>query len=257
MKKIVPFNNVLTFDTDVKEITAISLEHKIETEKDSISGLFYISGEYKITDGQLEKEKFNFELPFDIALGSNYNLDTLVVDIDDFRYELIERNKLKVNIDLYIDGEIIEDNQQNEENNETIFTSEELRELKEDSEESENNNVKEEASEPILTKIQERLDLLDEMIANVKKEENKTTTDSVEDINIDIDNTNINNNETIFNGFNEEEKYVTYRVYTVLENDTLDKVMEKYNITKEELSKYNSLEDIHPGVKLIIPSNER
>ena len=108
MKKIVPFNNILTFNTDVKEITAISLEHKIETTEDTVSGVFYITGEYKITEGQLEKEKFNFELPFDIALGSNYKQDTLVIDIDDFRYELIEDNKLKVNIDLYIDGEEIE-----------------------------------------------------------------------------------------------------------------------------------------------------
>jgi uncharacterized protein YfkK (UPF0435 family) len=67
-----------------------------------------ITGEYKITDGQLAREKFSFDLPFDIALGCNYNLDTIVVDIDDFRYELIDRNQLKVNIDLYIDGEVVE-----------------------------------------------------------------------------------------------------------------------------------------------------
>ena len=73
MKKIIPFNNVLTFETDVCEITAISLEPAIEKKSDAISGVFYISGEYKITDGQLEKNKFNFELPFDIALGSEYN----------------------------------------------------------------------------------------------------------------------------------------------------------------------------------------
>ena len=68
MKKIVPFNNVLNFETDVCEITAISLEHKIDMEDDAISGVFYITGEYKIIDGQLEREKFNFELPFDIAI---------------------------------------------------------------------------------------------------------------------------------------------------------------------------------------------
>lgn len=222
MKKIIPFNNVLTFNTDVKEITAISLEHKIEPKKDSISGVFYISGEYKITDGQLEKEKFNFELPFEIALGCSYNLDTLVIDIDDFRYELVENNKLKVNIDLYIDGEILEE-PKTEEN-------------------------KDDSSEPILTKIQERLDLLDEMINNVKKEEEKP-----EETNINIEN---NNNDITFDAINEEEKYVTYRVYTVLDNDTLDKIIEKYNTTKEELSKYNSLEDIHPGIKLIIPESK-
>ena len=251
MKKIVPFNNVLTFDTDVKEITAISLEHKINTEENEVNGVFYITGEYKITDGQLEKEKFNFELPFDIALGSNYNLDTLVVDIDDFRYELVEENKLKVNIDLYIDGEVIE-------KDEVIQSSDET--LKEDRviEESKDKEIKKESiNEPLLTKIQERLDILDEMISSVKKEEDNKNEEKElsEEVNIDINNDN--KNEIIFNGFNEEEKYVTYRVYTVLENDTLDKVIEKYKTTKEELAKYNSLEDIHPGIKLIIPSNER
>ena len=106
MKKIVPFNNILEFNTDVKEITAISLEHKIHKQKDMISGEFYINGEYKITEGLIDKETFNFDLPFDIALSDNYKEDTLLVDIDDFRYELIEDKKLKVNIDLYIEGEI-------------------------------------------------------------------------------------------------------------------------------------------------------
>lgn len=208
MKKIIPFNNVLSFDTDVKEITAISLEHKINKEKNAINGVFYITGEYKITEGELKKEPFNFELPFDIALGCNYNLDTLIVDIDDFRYELIERNKLKVNIDLYIDGEI----------------QEEPKETKD-------------TTEPILTKIQERLDLLDEMILNSKEEKEEET----------------NQEEITFNAINEEEKYVTYRVYTITNNDTLEKILEKYNTTKEELAKYNKLDNIDPGIKLIIP----
>ena len=203
MKKIIPFNNVLSFDTDVKEITAISLEHKIKKESDTISGVFYITGEYKITEGNIEKEKFNFELPFDIALGSNYNLDTLIVDIDDFRYELIENNKLKVNIDLYIDGE---------------------------------EEKKEEEKEPILTKIQERLDLLDEML--------QTKEEPTEE------------KEETYKAINEEEKYVTYRVYTITNNDTLDNILKKYNITKEELAKYNNLDNINPGIKLIIPSND-
>ena len=106
MKKIIPFNNVLNFNTDVREITAISLEHEISKDPDVISGVFYISGEYKMTDAQLDREKFNFELPFDIALSNNYKEETLVVDIDDFRYDLISDKELKVNIDLYVDGEI-------------------------------------------------------------------------------------------------------------------------------------------------------
>ena len=209
MKKIIPFNNVLSFNTDVKEITGISLENKINKEEDAIDGVFYITGEYKITDGDIKKEPFSFELPFDIALGSNYNLDTLIVDIDDFRYELIDRNKLKINIDLYIDGEIIEP--------------------------IEKPIVDE--TEPIPTKIEERLDLLDEML---QEEE-----------------TNEPQEETSYDAFNEEEKYVTYRVYTITNNDNLETILKKYNITKEELAKYNKLDNINPGIKLIIPSNKQ
>ena len=111
MKKIVPFNNTLEFNTDVKEITAISLEHEINKHKDIISGVFYINGEYKITEGVIDAEQFSFELPFDIALSDNYKEDTLLIDIDDFRYELIADKKLKVNIDLSVDNieELIEE----------------------------------------------------------------------------------------------------------------------------------------------------
>lgn len=233
MKKIIPFNNVLSFSTDVKEITAISLENKINKESDTISGTFYITGEYKVTEGDLKKENFSFELPFDIALGCNYNLDTLIVDIDDFRYELIERNKLKVNIDLYIDGEVTE---VKEENREDTKQEEEATEVKEEN--REDTKQQEETTEPILTKIQERLDLLDEML-QTKEEQTK------------------NEEEPTYEAINEEEKYVTYRVYTVTTNDTLEKILKKYDVTKEELAKYNKIDDINPGIKLIIPSNKQ
>ena len=239
VKKIVPFNNILTFNTDVCAITAISLEHDIKLEDDSISGVFYISGEYKITDGLLEKEDFKFELPFDIALGNKYNMETIKVDIDDFRYELVGHNELKVNIDLYIDGEILEEPVQNE----VEETNNDLRDTSDD-----NNTLVE---EPIKTKITESLDLLDNILDNKE--------DKMEEIkeNIDIDNNNENTNENvnIFNAFNEEEKYVTYRVYTVTDEDTLDKILEKYQIPKDELAKYNDIENIKTGDKLIIPTD--
>lgn len=253
MKKIVPFNNVLTFNTDVREITAISLEHDIKTSSEAVSGVFYITGEYKITEGELKKETFSFELPFDIALGCNYDLNTLVVDIDDFRYELIDSNKMKVNIDLYIDGEEIPETND-------LFSEEELRELDSD-EETPNEETPIEPvieddkviEEPTEAPIDKRLDLLDEML-NDKKEEKMEETKT--EINIENENENENNNDlNIFNGFNEEEKYVTYHVYPFTENDTLEKVMEKYKVTKEELEKYNKLDNLHTGDKLIIPQS--
>ena len=295
MKKIIPFNNVLEFKTDVREITAISLEHEINKYPDMINGVFYITGEYKITDGQLEKEKFNFELPFDIALTNNYNIDSLLVDIDDFRYDIISNKKLKVNIDLYIDGEIIEPPLERNIYSEDILSQEKniidltdeilsslkennndlLANLKEELIDEENIEIEEEITElkeeniknekvtetliekheesnfDILTESHERIDLLKDMLTNDKEK------DMDKDLNININNENeienINNN--IFTP-SEEEQYVTYRVYKVTDSDTIDSILTKYNITKEELSNYNNIENIKAGDKLIIPTNE-
>lgn len=242
MKKIVPFNNVLNFETDVCEITAISLEHKIDMEDDAISGVFYITGEYKITDGQLEREKFNFELPFDIALGNTYDRSTLVVDIDDFRYEIVDRNKLKVNIDLYIDGEVVpdriveEDRIDNNNLEEEVDTNKEVDEI-----------------EPVITSSKERIDLLDEMLDNSEEKD----MESEKEININNENNNNQENINILNGISNDTEYVTYRVYRIMEGDTIDKIIEKYKVSREELEKYNDLGDIKIGDKLIIPANDK
>jgi len=276
MKKIVPFNNVLDFNTDVKEITAISLEHDINKSPDMISGVFYISGEYKITEGLIETEKFNFELPFDIALSNNYRTDSLLVDIDDFRYDLISDKSLKVNIDLYIDGEIEETpelesdtsldfldrespeeidltNELNIEEESIIDTEESICEELEHTESlSEEEPILQESSLDNDIVEPERIDLLKEMLTD-NKEENMPI-----DINNKSNNENINNNDnsniSIPNG---EDNYVTYRVYKVEESDTIDTILAKYNITKESLEDYNNIENIKSGDKLIIPTNEK
>ena len=199
MKKIVPFSNTLTFPTDLSEITAISLEPTIKKESDLISGNFNISGEYKITDGMLPPEKFNFDLPFDIALGLNYNVDTMTVDVDDFNYEVLNNNQMKVNIDISIDGE------------------EEINDVREE-------NI-----------VEPTIDI------NHENEELEIKED--------------NQNQDILLSPT-EENYVTYRVYRVNETDSLDDILKKYNISKEEVAKYNDLETINPGDKLIIPANQ-
>lgn len=317
MKKIIPFNNVLEFNTDVKEITAISLEHEIKKYPDMISGVFYISGEYKITEGLLEKEKFNFELPFDIALTNNYTLESLLVDIDDFRYDLISDKKLKVNIDLYIDGETINLPEQRniyteelpikDENLDKTTQTSDIINTKKNTNQDDRFNKESIPNELFdeLTRDQEKIDksieintteenFIDTSVENIINKDNKiqldkeiqldidtdTTTDDdmidperidllkdmltnnkeknmTEESNLNIDNTNNNNeniNTNIFMPSQEEERYVTYRVYKVTESDTLDSIVTKYNVTKEMLSDYNNIENIMPGDKLIIPT---
>ena len=57
--------------------------------------------------------------------------------------------------------------------------------------------------------------------------------------------------------FDKEEKYITYKVHIVRNTETIDEITAKYNVSKEELEKYNDLNNIVLGTKIIIPiSNE-
>ena len=53
--------------------------------------------------------------------------------------------------------------------------------------------------------------------------------------------------------FEPSSDYVTYKIYIVKENDKLEKIMENYKVDREELKKYNDLDNIKLGDKIIIP----
>lgn len=241
MKKIVPFNNVLSFKTKVSEITSISLEHEIQKSGDAISGKFIIEGDYKNLIGDIETEKFSFELPFDIALGVRYERDNMVVDIDDFRYELIDSNRLKVNIDLYIDGDIIPEDEEVIEEEEVIDEKREM--LKENDEKEGDSRIDMDNDF-----LEDTIDFSKNIIEEVNKEPMETEASTI---------VNENNNINIFGNISDNETYATYKVYTVMDTDTIDGIISKYNISKELLGEYNNIEDIKSGDKLIIPSDEK
>ncbi len=50
-----------------------------------------------------------------------------------------------------------------------------------------------------------------------------------------------------------KDTYASYKVYIVRENDLIEEIMGRYNVTKEELEKYNDLKELKIGDKLIIP----
>lgn len=235
MKKIVPFNNVLSFKTKVSEITSISLEHEIQKSDDAISGKFIIEGDYKNLIGDIETEKFSFELPFDIALGVRYERDNMVVDIDDFRYELVDSNRLKVNIDLYIDGDIIPEEEEVIDEKRGILKEKD--EIEGDSRIDMDNDF-----------LEDTIDFSKNIIEEINKEPMETEASTI---------VNENNNINIFGNISDNETYATYKVYTVMDTDTIDGIISKYNISKELLGEYNNIEDIKSGDKLIIPSDEK
>ena len=243
MKKIIPFEKELMFKTKVCEITAISIEHNYKMEDDDlISGNFLISGEYKMTEGSINREKFEYTIPFDIALDSRYDTNNIVVDIDDFNYSIINNDILKVRIVLYIDGDLIKNNENNQ-----LELKNNNNEIKEES-----INLEKEVEEPQIEKS----------VNYDRKEEKELPKEDVQpEIELNIENINVNNNSveddskyasSLFNNLESGETYSTYHVYIVKEEDTIDKIMEKYSVSKEDLSNYNDLNDIKPGDKVII-----
>ena len=49
---------------------------------------------------------------------------------------------------------------------------------------------------------------------------------------------------------------MTYRVYIVREGDTVSSILEKYQITEDSLRKYNVINELTLGEKLIIPNEK-
>jgi LysM repeat protein len=104
MKKIVPFKKDLIFKTDVLEIVSISLEHTLAIKDESlIGGNFLINGDYRVTESSTSLEKFSYELPFEIHIDDKYDLKNVIIDIDDFYYEIINNKVLSVSIEILID----------------------------------------------------------------------------------------------------------------------------------------------------------
>ncbi len=233
MKKILPFTKELLFKTKISEITSISLEHTLNAKEDSIiSGEFHINGEYKMTETSINKEPFDFIVPFDIALDSRFDIDNITFDIDDFYYEIINNEIIKINIDVLIDGaEVIQNEISKNEENELL-----------------RNIVSEE-------KEKEEL-IMNTNIIDDKKNSNERDLDNEE---ISITNTNINidnsNNIDLLDNMSDNETYKTYKVYVVRENDTIEKILNKYNVLKEDLENYNEITELKTGDKIIIPSS--
>ena len=274
MKQLIPFKKDIIFKTKISEITSISLEHSLELDDDMVSGDFIISGDYKMTEASLNREDFNYKLPFDIALDSRYDTSNLKIEIDDFYYEIINDDVLRVNIEVSLDG--LEDKPFKEENNIAEEKEEELEVINFNDEDSDINDI--------TATIDELKRELDEKNANIfnlekmmeeKSEEHKETLEKLEELQrqedeereVVLENTSQNSSNTefsnkidieneeeskvdakeiksLFSNMSDEETFSTYRVYIMREEDNIESIINKYNINKEILSKYNDLDNI-------------
>lgn len=237
MKQIIPFVKDISLAPKIYEVTSIALEHNLKMENsDSVVGSFTVSGKYRINNISINEEVFEENIPFDITLDSKYDASKVTIDIDDFYYEIINDEFLRVHIDVLVDN--------------LVYEKKEVEKPKE--------IIKEEREE-ISTIINERNDDLmnDNVITSSKNEdtlirkEDAKTSEKDEERESDI----TNKIETGL--FDKEEKYITYKVHIVRDTETIDEITAKYNVSKEELEKYNDLNNIVLGTKIIIPiSNE-
>lgn len=251
MKQIIPFKKDLPFKTKVSDITSISLERKIEIlDGGIVTGTFYITGDYKMNEGSINRERFSFDLPFDITLDPRYDVNSVKADIEDFYYDVINEDTLKVNIDLYIEAEYLPDTSLD--NN--ILTEE-------DKSDNEMNDVQKE-DEP----VEEDRNIMMESKSDSKNDENieiekdkEVTSEKINNDDATMNDSDIERNDVddfandLFSNLDNTETYTTYYVYIVKEDDTIDKIISLYGVTKEDIENYNDITSIKPGDKVIIP----
>ena len=226
MKQTIPFKKDITFKTKIGELTAISLDNDLTLKgEDLIVGNFYISGNYKMLEGSIEEESYSYKIPCEIAISSEYDTYDAVIDIDDFYYEIINDEVLRVNITVVISNlERKEIKEEQETNDVEVLTDEDDRML----------SINDDIANNIKLPLEEEF----EEIKEIEKPRNVSNFDKVKE-----------------SAKNQDDTYITYKVYIYKEEDTIESVLEKYSITKEELANYNNLEDIIPGSKIVIPSS--
>lgn len=213
MEKTLPFIKDIMFENGICEILSIALEHNLKLENnDSVVGEFIINGKYKENDISITDKKFEEIIPFDITLDDKYDSSKVKIDIDNFYYEIVDNNCLKVHIDVLI-------------SNLNYVKKEEVKQK--------------EVITPTLNSDRNEDIKLD--YEEIIKEEKDNKDDITSKITYDVLST--------------EDNYVTYKVHIIRENQTIEDVINLYGIEKEELEKYNSLDDIMLGSKIIIPLN--
>lgn len=228
---IVPYEKEIVFNTKIKEICSISLEYEANVLDEELSGDFILVGDYKIHELSVNKEPFKYRIPFSIELSDNIIRDSIKHDINNFTYEIIDDDTLKVNIEFNITYEVVEDKIKEEEKLEKQENTLEEKEVKEDSEESE-----ERINIPTL-------DIPVDIIEN-KEEKEKEFTEA-----------NTPDNIILNNSLNTVNTYVTYHIHILDDGESIDSISLKYNIPIDVLKEYNDNIKWEKGSKVLIPEN--
>ncbi len=237
MNNIIEFKKDCIMKTMVSEITDISLTHDYKIMDDTVEGYFDVTGEYKITKGSIEKEEFMYTIPFTIALSSMIDKSTINLTISDFNYE-IDKDVLHLKMALNMEYEEIKPIEEETEESDILSTIEEK--LEEENAIENTNEIEEKEENMINNENEYHNELMDDLVNEMDKEEAENSVNKI-----------ISNME--------ESSYYKYKIYIMREEDTLESIAIKYNVSLENLREYNDLENINIGDKIIIPiiSNDK
>lgn len=253
----------LLFKNNIKDITSISLDSDYKVENSSLVGNFIISGEYKIHEVSINREKFNFKIPFNIEIDKDIDKKTIKLEITNFVYDY-KQDELIVNIDYEILGDresvlLFDDEESldeflNKREVEVIDTR--LDEIKNTTERKSIDKIEEKELD---TDIKNKIELNDSQ-NNTRLDNNDNLDDLENKINIiepkEEEREQINTNEIINSIDTNNDKFITYKVYKIHENETLESIVIKYHTTIDDLKEYNDLSNLNIGDKIIIPSYE-
>ena len=224
MKQVIPFYKEIVFKNKIANLTSISLEHNEKVVDGEVSGEFIVYGDYKVHNDTTEKEEFKYKLPFTALLPDDIDLSTVKVDITDFKYDQIDEDVLRIDIDFSIEGDTLECLDEREIIEEENTINEEIDEIL---------GIKEEVEtlELPVESMEEKVQIREEI---VKEDEIQVIEKTEEKI------------ETM-------EEYVTYHVHVVGSNDSVENIMKLYNTNLDMLNQYNDIKELKVGDKVIIP----
>ena len=224
MNLTIPFTKDIKFSSNISEILSISLEHEYTVNELGVLGNFIVSGEYKTHEVSVNKENFEKVLPFSVDLTTKIDTDSLDFAIEDFTYELIDNNTLKVNIEYSIKANLLK---------EEVFESvEDANETLEDMLDNIDLEEKEERNDEVIEEKMEEKEDIEEQRDTVSEEEKETVISST---------------------LEKEESFITYNIHIMQSNDTIDSICAKYNTNTSILEEYNDISKVSVGDKIIIP----
>lgn len=267
----IPFESEIPFKTNISEVTKMSLEHDFNVNDEVVLGNFYISGEYRSHELSVNVDPFNYTLPFSVNYPDNLIQDSLEFNIEDFSYEIIKNNTLKVNIEYSLKGELKSDElfervDEKELESELAFIDDFIdRDYEIDIEEDENVENDEEVDE--LDEDEEEILELPKFVEEVKKEEKEYIEDKIEvvtkkneEVKVEIKNEEVDDRltekeeKTIMETIkNSDDTFVTYHVHIMKESESLESICALYSVPSSLISEYNNIESITMGDKILIP----